>query len=246
MGINKNSNGFTFGFAIVMVVVVGAILASAAMVLKQPQTENIKREKMKDILAAVQVDAEMSEAPELFSKYVTERVSISLDGTEKTRTSGAIDPTDKADPFNVDVRKQFKSVPDQANRVYPFFVCEKEGETYYVIPMVGTGLWGPIWGYVSLKDDLNTIYGASFDHKTETPGLGAEINQSWFEANFNGKKIFNGQGEYVSVDVVKGGAPQGDPHGVDAITGGTITSDGVGEMLNRTLAVYANYFKNNK
>ena len=108
---------------------------------------------------------------------------------------------------------------------------------------MGKGLWGPIWGYIALESDKNTVAGASFDHKGETPGLGAEINQGWFQEPFVGKKIFDESGDYQSIRVIKGGAPEGDKHGVDAISGGTITSNGVTEMLVRTLKIYEPYLK---
>lgn len=242
MAINKNSNGFTFGFAVVMVVVVGALLATAALALKAPQQENVKQEKMQDILGAIQIQTPRSEAPGLFAQYVKERVVISYNGEILSTNSGEIVGTNKEDGFNLDVKKQFKSIKNIEDRSFPFYVCEKDGETYYVIPMVGNGLWGPVWGFVALESDYNTVYGATFDHKTETPGLGAEISQDFFEKQFNGKQIFE-NGNYVSIDVIKGGAPAGDKHGVDGITGGTITSDGVSDMLKNTLEVYAKYFK---
>lgn len=242
MAINKNSNGFTFGFAVVMVIVVGALLATAALALKAPQQENVKQEKMQNILGAIQVETPRAEAPGLFQQYVKERIVISYKGEVVSNNTGEISVSDKQDGFNIDVKKQFKSVKSVEDRVYPYYVCEKDGETFYVIPMVGKGLWGPIWGFVALESDYNTIYGATFDHKTETPGLGAEIKEDFFEKQFTGKKIFN-NGEYVSVDVMKGGAPAGSEHGVDAITGGTITSVGVADMLQNTLEVYAKYFK---
>lgn len=244
MAINKNSNGFTFGFAIAMVVVVGALLAIAALALKEPQQENVKQEKMQNILSAIQVETPRSGAEELFQQYVKERIVISYDGKIISNNSGPVKRTDKKDGFNIDVQKQYKAVNDITKREFPFYVCEKEGNKFYVIPIVGKGLWGPIWGFVALESDYNTIYGATFDHKTETPGLGAEINTTAFESQFNGKQIFDGN-KYVSVDVVKGGVPESNKHGVDAITGGTITSDGVADMLENTLKVYANYFKSN-
>ncbi|TXC78703.1 NADH:ubiquinone reductase (Na(+)-transporting) subunit C [Luteibaculum oceani] len=241
---NKNSNGFTFGFAIIMVIVVGAILASAAMALKKPQTENVKREKMKDILAAVQVEVSMDEAPEAFSQYVKERLVLDYNGNVVNTTTGEINPTEKTDAFNVDVKKEFKSIDNPEERNYPLFVCEKDGKTFYVLPLVGKGLWGPIWGYLSLKDDLVTIYGASFDHKTETPGLGAEIKESFFEDQFKGEEIKDETGDFAAIKVVKGNSDPSDKHAVDGITGGTITSVGVQEMVNRTLKVYNTYFSN--
>ena len=108
--------------------------------------------------------------------------------------------------------------------------------------MVGTGLWGPVWGFVSFDSDYVTIYGASFSHKKESPGLGAEINTDLFEEPLEGQKIINKDGVFVSIKVKKGGAEEGNLHQVDAITGGTITSDGVSDMLYKTLDVYNSYF----
>ncbi len=111
----------------------------------------------------------------------------------------------------------------------------------YIIPLRGKGLWGPIWGFISLEDDLNTVFGAVFDHKAETPGLGAEINRPMFQDPFAGKSIFNGE-EFKSIKVIKGGAGEDNMHGVDGISGGTITSDGVTDMLLERLTMYLPYF----
>ena len=126
----------------------------------------------------------------------------------------------------------------------PLYVANVEGEKKYIIPLRGKGLWGPIWGFLSLEDDFNTVYGAVFDHKSETPGLGAEINQyEDFQQQFEGKQILEGA-KVVSITVWKGGAKPDDVHGVDGISGGTITSDGVTYMLEERLNMYAPYFKN--
>jgi Na+-transporting NADH:ubiquinone oxidoreductase subunit C len=127
----------------------------------------------------------------------------------------------------------------------PIFVYKDEnGNKKYIIPVRGKGLWGQIWGYVAINDDLNTIYGAVFDHAKETPGLGAEINQDWFMNEFKGKKLFDDNGNFISIEVVKGGgADPADPHAVDAISGGTITSKGLEDMLKDSLAPYVNYFE---
>jgi Na+-transporting NADH:ubiquinone oxidoreductase subunit C len=129
-----------------------------------------------------------------------------------------------------------------SNRQLPVFICEKEGNTYYIVPLRGKGLWGPIWGYISFENDLNTVYGAVFDHKSETPGLGAEIKESWFQENFRGKKIFK-DGEFESIEVAKGGADDTDQYAVDAISGGTITSKGLESMIHDCLKSYSTYFE---
>jgi Na+-transporting NADH:ubiquinone oxidoreductase subunit C len=253
MAINKESQGFTFLFAVIMVVVVATVLALAALGLKEPQQENLKQEKMQNILSTIQVESTREEAPAKFAQYVTKRLTLNANGEVISEMSGPVKSISadgkeafESDAFNIDVQKQYrdKALSD-ADRKYPLFICEKEGRTYYVVPLVGTGLWGPIWGFLALEDDMNTVFGATFDHKTETPGLGAEINQDKFQAPFVGEQIFDESGNFVSISVVKGGAAPDDKHGVDAITGGTITSNGVTNMLLNTLKVYVPYFKKN-
>ncbi|MGB0427748.1 MAG: NADH:ubiquinone reductase (Na(+)-transporting) subunit C [Flavobacteriales bacterium] len=225
MAINKNSNGFTIGFAIVLVVVVGTILATISMGLSDLQKKNQNDKKRINILSAIGVEANRDNAAALFETYV--------------KTSELISGKDKAtaNAFDVDIKKEFR---DQSialeDRNYPLYTCEKDGKTYYVIPMVGKGLWGPVWGFVSLEDDKTTIYGAIFDHKAETPGLGAEIKTPPFQDQYKGEKISS------KIIVTKKGDGAGINSKVDAITGGTITSVGVEEMVYRTLEVYKTYF----
>lgn len=248
MAINKESQTFTLVFTVVMVVVVATVLSLAALGLKEPQDENMKQEKMQSILSSIQVEVERSEAGGIFTDYIKTRYVLNSAGEVVSTETGEIKPksTPEKDAFNIDVKKQYrdKTLADE-EKVYPLYECEKDGEKYFVIPLVGTGLWGPIWGFIALESDMNTVFGATFDHKTETPGLGAEINQGWFESPFIGEQLFNDQGEFVSIKVIKGGAQADDKHGVDAITGGTITSNGVTNMLENTLKVYVPYFKKN-
>jgi len=240
MAINKESNGYTFGFAIAMVAVVGAVLSIAAMSLKAPQQENQRQEKMKNILmtiGAMDADSDMAQAPTLFDQHVKRQQVLNYQGSL----------VDGIQAFEVDVRKEYKErkagARADADMNYPLYICEMDDQTYYVVPMVGTGLWGPIWGFVALEDDLNTVYGASFDHKTETPGLGAEINGDAFEMQFIGDQIYDANQMFVSIDVLKSGGGADNAHAVDGITGGTITSKGVSEMISRTLAIYDPYFQ---
>lgn len=245
MAMDKNSNAFTFGFAIAMVVVVGATLSFAAISLKPRQQANNIEKEMISILSSIGVEAERGEAAEIFYSNITKRISLSADGTVIETREGEVDPNDKKDPFNVDVKKEYRSTDlKPEDRRYPLYFAKRDGKEVVVVPMVGKGLWGPIWGYVALESDYNTIYGATFDHKSETPGLGAEIKEDFFENPFNGKKIYDESGNLVSINVKKGGADADNKHAVDAITGGTITSNGVDEMLERTFGVYDNYFSN--
>jgi Na+-transporting NADH:ubiquinone oxidoreductase subunit C len=120
----------------------------------------------------------------------------------------------------------------------PLYVCEVEGETKYVLPLYGAGLWGPIWGYVALNADKETIYGVYFSHAGETPGLGAEItNRDKFQVPFIGKKALNADGDVI-ISVVKNGKVQNAECEVDGISGGTITSNGVNAMLKDGIGLY--------
>lgn len=246
MALNKNSNAFTFLFAIAMVVVVGASLSFAAISLKPRQVENAIQKDMISILSSIGVEATRSNASELFYQYITERITLNYQGEAVSNRTGEIDAQDADDPFNVDVQKEFRNPklkPEDRN--YPLYLAEVDGKQLAVVPMVGKGLWGPIWGYVALEGDFNTVYGAVFSHKSETPGLGAEITEDFFQEPFEGKQIYNNDGQLVSIDVKKGGAGD-NPHAVDGITGGTITSVGVQEMMRRTFGVYDGYFQNKK
>ncbi|MFT4679379.1 MAG: Na+-transporting NADH:ubiquinone oxidoreductase subunit C [Litorivivens sp.] len=266
MAIDKNSNVFTFAFATIMVVVVGTILAFLFISLKPMQVANEEDKKKMDIMGAIGFEsgsepgqANRLNSGELFDQYVIERISLNSQGEVIKTSSGPIITGDKTDPFNIDVKKEYKSKIKKVAKKFkkdpegletamqdlevsfPLYKCEREGNELYVIPVSGTGLWGPIWGYVALEKDFTTIYGAKFDHDGETPGLGAEIKEDFFQVRFTGKTMNYGNKNVF--EVVKGGTPNMKDYQVDGITGGTITSKGVGEMVNRTLKIYENYFK---
>lgn len=253
MAVDTNSNVYTFAFSSILVIVVASLLAFTAEQLKPLQKENVKKEKMQNILASVGVEVEdADQAPAEYKKYIVEEIMINGNGEKKDAD---------VRPFDVDVLKAYKSglatiyashKDDEAgmrkalmdaDANFPLFKCDIDGNVSYIVPLVGKGLWGPIWGYIAIGSDGNTVAGATFDHKTETPGLGAEISTKGFQAPFKGKTIFDENGNYVSVKVMKGGAPEGAKHGVDAISGGTITSNGVTEMIYRTLNIYKPFFK---
>ena len=228
---NVDKNSYTFSFAIVMVIVVAGLLSFTAINLKKPQLKNIELEKKQNILSSIGIDVERDEAGLNFGKYIKEKIVLNSSGEEV-----------KGDAFKIDLSKELKK--NKKDQLLPLYVANVEGEKKYIIPLRGKGLWGPIWGFLSLENDFNTVYGAVFDHKSETPGLGAEINQyEDFQQQFEGKKILEGA-KVVSITVWKGGAKADDVHGVDGISGGTITSDGVTYMLEERLNMYAPYFKN--
>lgn len=254
MAVDVNSNKYTFIFAAVMVVVVATLLALASESLKPMQKENVANEKRQNILSSIGIEVAASEAQTAYNENLVK--ALVLDANGEVVESPAVEA------FDIDVLKDYKSglsniYKANANDMdamksallafgdggvnYPLFVLSKDGEDVYVVPVVGTGLWGPIWGYVTVASDGKTVVGAVFDHKSETPGLGAEIKEASFQKPFEGKTIFDENGDFTGIKVIKGGA-KGDVHGVDAISGGTITSNGVTEMLVRTLKIYEPYF----
>jgi len=232
MKYDKNSNSYTIIFSVILVVVVGAALAAVAVGLKPIQDANGVIKKKMDILSALGIESTRKTANDLYDQYILEEESIVLN-TKGEKIEG------KA--FDIDIQKEFrdkKISPEQ--RRFPLYVANIEGEKIFVLPMVGKGLWGPIWGNVAVKSDMSSIYGAKFDHKGETPGLGAEINKPFFYEQFKQESISE-NGAYKKIKIVKDGSGS-QPGRVDGITGGTITSKGVEEMLDRTIQVYVNYF----
>jgi Na+-transporting NADH:ubiquinone oxidoreductase subunit C len=235
MAINKDSNGYTFGFSIVLVVVVGVVLSSIAIGLKPRIKANEAIKKKMNILAALGVESSRKNGEDLYAKFVTESFVISAQGNILEDL-----PKEKS-AIKLDIQNQFRDKKiTKKDRLYPVFQAQKDGNKVFILPVIGKGLWGPVWGYIALADDYQTIVGASFDHKTETPGLGAEIKQSFFEDQFKNEKI-SIDGSFAEISVVKNGTGTEDQK-VDGITGGTITSKGVEEMVNRTMKVYQTYF----
>lgn len=243
------SNGYIFRYAGIMVIVAAALLSTAAMLLKPFQERNVAIDKMGGILASAQIpDVTAETAIGLFNEYVTEEIVIDQDGQVVESYTESNKQNAKA--FKLDMKAELYKASQGKPFQLPLYVINKEGQTLYVIPFRGVGLWGPIWGNMALNDDLNTVVGVTFDHKGETPGLGAEINTVGFTKQFVGKKIFDNQNQFTSIKVVKGGVgtmPENQRiHGVDAISGGTITSNGVNDMIHDVLKDYLPYLQKHR
>jgi Na+-transporting NADH:ubiquinone oxidoreductase subunit C len=229
------SNTYIFIFSSVMVVVVATLLAIAALQLKPFQDKNIEVEKKQNILASINIEATTENAKALYDKYITNTIVVNSKGEQ----------LQGVDAFNIDIKAEM-SKPLGLRNLPIYRGTLDNGQNAFVVPVRGKGLWGPIWGYVSLEKDLNTIYGVNFDHQGETPGLGAEIRELPFQKPFKGKQIFKDSVEFVSIKVNKGVVDPNDRHAVDAISGGTITSKGLEAMLDSCLVQYKTYFLNNR
>ena len=231
---SRDSNLYTFLFVGIMIVGIASILAYTSQTLKPMQDENVKNEKMQNILSTVGINVSRDEAEKSYKKYIVEELALKIDGSIN----------ENINPFSdLNLAKELKK--DYEDQHFPLYVAEINSEKYYIIELRGTGLWDAIWGYISLKSDFNTVNGVSFDHKGETAGLGAEITKDWFKESFKDEKIFNSNGELVGIKVLKGNNDPNnidkDDHEVDAISGSTITGDGVTDMIYERVNNYLPY-----
>lgn len=228
------SNRYIFIFSALMVIAVATLLSLAATLLQPRQQKNLEIEKKKSMLESIGIASTLKTTEALYDKYIQESFVLNSEGEVVTGV----------DAFNVVLNIEQKK-PLEQQYLPVFNALPDDGEKVIIIPVEGKGLWGPIYGYVSLKSDMNTIYGVTFDHKGETPGLGAEINTTPFESMFIGKKLYETD-KFVSIGVLKGGAIKDDPHNVDAISGGTITSKGLQKMLLDCIVKYNSYLLKNR
>lgn len=244
MAINTDKNIYTVVFAAVMVVVVGSVLAFLATGLKEKIEENERFEKQQNILYAMGVNENADEGSvsfvptdvveDQFSKYIKEQLVI--DGENTT-------PDNEA--YLIDLKKQLAIAKSGGTPKLPLFIGEKEGKKFYIIPMYGKGLWDAIWGFISLDDNL-VVQGVYFDHKGETPGLGANIKQRYFMDDFTGESILDGT-RYAGIAVAKGNNDPlnntKDDNEVDALAGATITGNGVSAMIKESVNLYKDYLE---
>lgn len=232
---NTNKNSYTIIYAAVMVVIVAFLLAFVSSALKPTQDNNVALDKKKQILAALNIRG-LSDAQEIEAKYnehvVADMVvkadgSVVKEGKEKEN-----------DGFKVE-NKEISA------DCLPVFVCDVNGETKYIVPMTGRGLWGGLWGYMAINADLQSVYGAYFSHESETAGLGALIAEEKFQDQFKGKSLYaDTTSNQIALTVVKNGKVESGKktYQVDGITGATLTSVGVANMVNSGLQQYTGFF----
>jgi Na+-transporting NADH:ubiquinone oxidoreductase subunit C len=235
---NKESNSYIFMYSTILVVVAAAVLAVAAVGLRPFQKKNQEIEKMQQLLTAVGIENDVKNAEELYKKYFVQELTVNKKG-EVLSTYENETLKGEVRPFNVELSKELAKGEEA---MLPIFICNQEGKIVYVVPVHGKGLYDAIWGNVAIEEDLNTVRGVLFDHKGETPGLGAEITNPAFPAQFKGKKIF--ENDEVKLAVVKGQKTEEEKqYQADAVTGATNTSNGVSNMLKDCLSNYIEYFK---
>lgn len=202
---------------------------------------NLKGEKI-DKIDAFNVDLKVQQF------YIENMLSLNAQLEEKRISPFSRFVSGIVSKKDIDISSVKTKIEDESqNRKLPVYECShSNGNLYYVLPVRGKGLWGPIWGYIALESDMNTIFGAVFDHSKETPGLGAEITESWFEGAFKGKKLLSDDKQFQSIEIVKPGTSAPTNYNVDAISGGTITSKGLEAMLFDCLEGYVTFMDNKR
>ncbi|WP_299535089.1 Na(+)-translocating NADH-quinone reductase subunit C [Ulvibacterium sp.] len=244
MAINTEKNTYTVIFACIMVVVVGSILAFLASSLSDKIKENERFEKQQNILYAMGVNENQDEGSVNFiptdkvegefSNYIKEQLVIEGDQI-----------TEDDEAYLIDMKKQLAEMKNGTTPRLPMLIGEKEGKRYYIIPLYGKGLWGPIWGFAALDDQM-VVQGVYFDHQSETPGLGANIKQRYFMDDFTGESILKGT-QYAGIAVAKGNNDPlnttKDDNEVDALAGATITGNGVSAMISQSVNLYKGYLE---
>jgi len=227
---NRDSNLYTIVYASVMVILVAFGLAITSQSLRSYQKKNEDIDKMMQILRSVRVKTTVTEAEKTYNDLIKEAYLIDENGAKV-----------EGKAFDVDIVKAFAN-----KKPLPVFVATIDGQTKYIMAMSGAGLWGPLWGYISVNEDKNTVFGADFSHAGETPGLGAEITRPNFSEEFFDKKFFNKSGEFKSIAVVKPGKSAEGQDYVDGISGGTITSQGVDRMIFTSMSGYLKFLTSQK
>ncbi|RZN82800.1 MAG: Na(+)-translocating NADH-quinone reductase subunit C [Winogradskyella sp.] len=246
MAIDTEKNSYTIMFAVAMVLIVGSLLAFTASSLAPNIDENERMEKQQNILYAMGVNGNEDKGDITFvatdkvagefSKYIKQQLVVDAQGGF----------TEDAEAYLIDVKKEQAKAKNGETRRLPLFVGEKDGKKFYVAPIRGKGLWDAIWGYVAMDQNM-VIQGAFFDHKGETPGLGANIKQRYFMDDFEGELLLTASGDFKGITVAKGNNDPTnkikDDYEVDALAGATITGDGVSAMIKKDLKLYLPYFK---
>ena len=231
-GFDTNSDLYAIIYSAVVVVIVAFLLAGVSSLLSPKQQDNIRLDKKKQILASLNIKNVPDAAAE-YDNVIKSDPIININGNVVKENGGFEVANDAVEDSNL-----------------PLYVAEVNGAKKYIIPMTGNGLWGGIWGYIALNDDCNTIYGVYFSHASETPGLGAEIAGDKFQSRFTKdkdgnavvKKVYDEAGK-VALAVEKGKGTAGEDYHIDAVSGATITCNGLQTMLETKLAPYYNYLK---
>lgn len=232
MKFNTNSNVYTIVYASVMVIIAAFLLAFVASVLKSPQEANVANDKRGQILSSLNI-RNVNDVTDEYNKVILHDLILDANGQVIKEDGG------------FEVESKDITAKNPADKKLPLYVAKVNNDTIYVVPLYGRGLWGGISGYLALKKDFDTVFGSYFTHESETAGLGARIVEEEFQEKFIGKKAFS-DSTFQKVALVLSKKIENPEHEVDAITGATLTSNGVSEMFQTSLLPYQKFFSANR
>ena len=236
---NRDKNSYVIIYAAVMVILAAVLLAGANILLKPAQVENEHIDKMEQILRALGQKPDKANVISTYKSLIKKELMVNADGSVVSTDEG--DEIGKGKAFNANTELDYKLIAKGEKRPLPVYIAEVDGKTVYVFPLNGAGLWNKIWGYIAVDAaDHSSVVGADFGNAGETPGLGAEISTPHFADQFKGKQIFR-EGVFTGIAIVKSGQVAEDKDYVDGISGGTLTSNGVHDMLAASLAPFQQF-----
>ncbi|PCH93797.1 MAG: Na(+)-translocating NADH-quinone reductase subunit C [Gammaproteobacteria bacterium] len=233
---NKKSETFggTLIFVFIVCLVCAALVSIAAVGLKPLQKANKLLDQHTKILeAAGLLEQAGNDIDGTYAKYIDARFIDLATGKYTDGDHETFEERAEARNVNKSIKPQndIAGINRRANKAAIYLVKNEQGRvTSIVLPIVGSGLWDLMYGYIGLEADLNTVKSVIYSDHKETPGLGAEVLNPRWKALWAGKKMFDDQNN-VAIKIVKGGAKKGDIHGVDALSGATLTSNGVENTL---------------
>lgn len=243
----RQSNTYIIVFSVILTIILGGLLSGVSQVLGPAQKKAVDLDTKKQILGAI--PSEKAALANMTAEQILTRYSEVITSEVTDYNGSLVTTNEKGEPIvaeNVNIEKNYKKPAEQ--RMLPVFKYSADGQEAYIVPTFGAGLWDAIWGFVAIAPDLETVVGVSFDHRGETPGLGARITSDEIQERYQGKELYNGQGEFVSVEMVKGeNNPESNlgANRVDGMAGATLTANGVNSMLENYLGYYQNYFDKN-
>ncbi|EGA69989.1 Na(+)-translocating NADH-quinone reductase subunit C [Vibrio sinaloensis DSM 21326] len=230
MASNNDSIKKTLGVVIGLSLVCSIIVSTAAVGLRDQQKANAVLDKQTKIVEVAGIEAEGKKVPELFAQYIEPRLvdfntGDFLDGDAATydQRKAAKDP---AESIKLSAEEDKAKILRRANTGVVYLVKQGDEVSKIILPVHGTGLWSMMYAFVAVETDGNTVSGITYYEQGETPGLGGEVENPTWRAQWVGKKLFD-ENHKPAIKIVKGGAPQGSEHGIDGLSGATLTGNGV-------------------
>ncbi|WP_346330361.1 Na(+)-translocating NADH-quinone reductase subunit C [Vibrio parahaemolyticus] len=235
MASNNDSIKKTLGVVIGLSLVCSIIVSTAAVGLRDKQKANAVLDKQSKIVEVAGIEANGKKVPELYAEYIEPRlvdfatgefVEEAADGSKAANYDQRKAAKDNATSIKLTAEQDKAKIIRRANMGIVYLVKNGDDVSKVIIPVHGNGLWSMMYAFVAVETDGNTVSGITYYEQGETPGLGGEVENPSWRAQWVGKKLFD-ENHKPAIKVVKGGAPAGSEHGVDGLSGATLTGNGV-------------------